>query len=126
MLRRLPLLASLWWPIVLMAENTAYLGFDSVHLVHGRTIWLTNCETCHGYGIAGAPVPMHPGEWRARLQQDQPILYRHAIEGFFGPEDTMMPPRGGNEELTDDEVRAAVDYMTALARFYIQQVEKVQ
>ncbi len=119
--------------LVLMLTNSAladnrdvYAVFNGDHLVHGRTIWMENCEGCHGYGIAGSPIPMETDEWRDRLKQDQSTLYRHAIEGYFGPDDSMMPPRGGNEKLTDDEVRAAVDYMTALAKFYIQQLESKQ
>ncbi len=38
------------------------------------------------------------------------MLYTHALDGFTGPAG-MMPPRGGNTALTDDEVKAAVDYM---------------
>lgn len=105
------------------AEPTAYLPLDPA-LAQGRAIWLENCEGCHGYGIAGAPVPMEADDWRERLRQDRSVLYRHAIEGFFGPDHTFMPPRGGNERLGDGEVRAAVDYMAALARSYIQQTEK--
>ena len=51
---------------------------------------------------------------------NQPYVYDHAINGFFGPDDTMMPERGGNSALTDAEVKAAVDYMVALANYYIQ------
>ena len=49
------------------------------------------------------------------------MLYEHALNGFFEPVDTEMPARGGNAALSDDEVRAAVDYMVALANYYIQQ-----
>ena len=49
------------------------------------------------------------------------VLYSHAIEGFFGPDDTMMPARGGNPDLTDEEVKLAVDYMLALATYYLEQ-----
>ena len=104
-----------------MAEvNTAYVELQGEHLQQGRKIWLATCEGCHGYGIAGAPVPMHPEEWVPRLEKDKAVLYEHAINGFFGVDDTMMPARGGNPELSDSEIRSAVDYMAALAAYYIQ------
>ena len=102
------------------ATNPAYVELPGSELVQGRTLWLDSCEGCHGYGIAGAPIPMIPEEWQARLEKPQTTLYKHAIDGFFGPDDTMMPPRGGNPELTDQQVMLAVDYMTALARHHLQ------
>lgn len=109
-----------------LADKPAYRHFEGDRLSQGRTIWLGTCEACHGYGTAGAPIPMYPDEWRARLQKDRAVLYRHAIEGFFGPDDTYMPPRGGNDALSDDEVRLAVDYMTTLATHYLQSKEQSQ
>jgi cytochrome c5 len=106
-----------------LADDAAYREFTEPQLVHGRTIWIDNCEGCHGYGTAGAPIPMVASEWRDRLDKPRSTLYRHAIDGFFGPDDTMMPPRGGNDSLTDDEVRAAVDYMAALAHSYQETTE---
>lgn len=100
-------------------EATPYIEFQDEHLAQGRVIWLGTCEGCHGYGIAGAPVPMEPEQWQPRLAQPMPVLYHHAIEGFFGPDYTYMPPRGGNDKLSDAEVRSAVDYMARLARHYI-------
>jgi cytochrome c5 len=102
-------------------SSTPYKIFAGEVLVQGRAVWLANCETCHGYGIAGAPIPMQPAEWRPRLQQPIDVLYGHALNGFFGPDDTYMPPRGGNPKLSDAEVKSAVDYMTTLARHYIDQ-----
>jgi cytochrome c5 len=103
------------------ADPGAYPQLQGAGLDEGRSVWLANCEGCHGYGIAWAPVPMKPPDWRARLAKGKPVLYVHAINGFFGPDDTLMPERGGNPELSDAQVRAAVDYMTALATHYIQQ-----
>ena len=64
---------------------------------------------------------MKPAEWAPRVAKGKAVLYDHAINGFFGPDDTMMPERGGNPALSDAEVKAAVDYMVALANFYIEQ-----
>lgn len=108
------------------AGESAYVHLDGETTAQGRAIWLANCERCHGYGIAGAPIPMTPADWKPRLEQDQATLYRHAIEGFFGPDYTMMPPRGGNDRLSDTEVKAAVDYMTGLARHYINRQEQTK
>ncbi len=63
---------------------------------------------------------MTPGEWKPRVIKDRAVLYDHAINGFFGPDDTMMPERGGNPELSDEQVKQAVDYMVALAKHYIE------
>jgi len=108
------------------ADDVVYRHFDGQSLTEGRVVWLANCEGCHGYGIAGAPIPMEPDEWRHRLRQDRATLHRHAIDGFFGPDGTMMPPRGGNESLTDNQVRVAVDYMATLADYYLQPTEQSQ
>ena len=45
-----------------------------------------------------------------RIAQGKDTLYKHAIEGFTGAKG-MMPARGGGASLTDDEVKAAVDFM---------------
>lgn len=107
-----------------MADNSAYIELPGKSLAQGRTVWLGTCEGCHGYGIAGAPIPMKPAHWAPRLQKGKTVLYDHAINGFYGPDDTVMPERGGNAALTDDEVKSAVDYMTALAAYYIQHERK--
>lgn len=92
-----------------------YPVYEGDGLQAGRSVWLENCEGCHGYGIGGAPVPMQPEDWRERLAKPLATLYGHALEGYYGPDDTIMPARGGNETLDDDEVQRAVDYMRRLA-----------
>ncbi|MGV6857718.1 MAG: c-type cytochrome [bacterium] len=100
------------------ADETPFIRFETPHLQKGRTLWMDNCRNCHGDGTAGAPIPMEADAWRPRLAKGKDVLYDHAINGFFGDEGTMMPERGGNPALSDDEVKAAVDYVMALARHY--------
>ncbi len=114
--RSVVLAAFFFFNLSVMAEQERYRLFDDPHLQYGRSIWLGTCEGCHGWGIADAPIPMNYEEWETRIAKGKPTLYQHAIEGFFGPDDSMMPERGGNMELTDDEVKAAVDYMVELAK----------
>ena len=90
--------------------------FADAGLAEGREVWLDTCKGCHAYGTAGAPVIGDHAAWAPRIAQGEAVLYQHALEGFFGPMGTMMPPRGGNPELTDDQVRLAVDYVVAASR----------
>jgi cytochrome c5 len=102
---------------------TQYVMPGVQSLSQGREIWLKNCETCHGYGVADAPIPMNPDEWGSRLNQGKQVLYEHAINGFIGPDYSMMPARGGNDDLNDEEVKLAVDYMVFLASYYINKLD---
>jgi cytochrome c5 len=104
----------------LAADTSAYIMPESTALQRGREIWLGTCENCHGYGVADAPIPMRPDEWQQRVTKQRSLLYTHAIEGYIGPDYSMMPARGGNDSLNDDQVKAAVDYMLFLATYYIE------
>ncbi|MEM7362507.1 MAG: c-type cytochrome [Pseudomonadota bacterium] len=86
-----------------------------VSAADGETIWEANCKGCHGYGIAGAPLAGDRKAWAPRIAKGKNTLYEHAINGHFGKRGTMMPARGGNSELTDDQVIAAVDHMVSMA-----------
>ena len=100
-------------------ENEKFISFKGKRLSDGKQVWIQNCKTCHAYGIASAPIPMEPKQWQHRLAKKTSTLYAHAIDGYFGPDDSWMPPRGGNPKLTDVEVKIAVDYMVSLARHYL-------
>ena len=77
---------------------------------NGASVFNKTCALCHAAGVAGAPKPGDKADWGPRIAQGKETLYKHAIEGFTGQKG-MMPPRGGGASLTDDEVKAAVDYM---------------
>ncbi|MFT4629356.1 MAG: cytochrome c5 [Arenicella sp.] len=74
-----------------------------------------SCAACHTAGIVGAPKLGDPAAWSIRIGQGVETLYDHAINGFQGNAG-MMPAKGGNVALSDDSVKAAVDYMLQQSR----------
>ena len=76
----------------------------------GEEVYNGMCVACHSTPGIGAPVVGKPEDWTARLEQGIETLYDNAINGFTGPQGFMMPARGGGQ-FSDEEVKAAVDYM---------------
>ena len=62
-----------------------------------------NCAMCHAGGLMGAPKIGDVGLWAPRIAQGKEMLINNAIKGI-----RMMPAKGGNAKLTDEEVAAAV------------------
>lgn len=87
------------------AADVAYGGTTD-----GKTIFDNLCTACHSNGVGNAPT-LDRAHWDARLAQGRQTLYRHAIEGYTGPDGGIMPPRGGNPALTDEQVHATVDWI---------------
>ncbi len=79
----------------------------------GPQVYNTACLACHGTGAGGAPITGDVGQWTDRIAQGIDTLYDHAINGFDGDAVTPMLPKGGRTDLSDQEVRDAVDYMVA-------------
>ncbi len=78
----------------------------------GRQVYDASCVACHAQGVGGAPKLGDKAAWGTRIAQGNDTLYKHAIEGFQGGQG-VMPPKGGNIALPDEEVKAAVDYMVS-------------
>ena len=76
----------------------------------GKSVYGKTCSMCHAAGVAGAPKPGDKADWGPRIAQGKDTLYKHAIEGYTGAKG-MMPARGGASALSDDDVKAAVDFM---------------
>ena len=78
----------------------------------GKAVYDTLCFTCHAQGIAGAPKIGDMTAWEARLEKGRDVNVTNVINGYTGSTG-VMPPKGGNPALSDEEVAAAVDYMLA-------------
>lgn len=72
----------------------------------GEQVVKETCSMCHGAGLMGAPKIGDSAAWGPRLPQGYETLVKHAVEGI-----RSMPARGGNAELTDNEVAGAVAFM---------------
>ncbi|MGE5386920.1 MAG: c-type cytochrome [Betaproteobacteria bacterium] len=81
----------------------------------GEAVFKKTCFLCHGTGAGGSPLVGSKPDWEPRIAQGKAVLYQHALNGFTGAKG-VMPPRGANPALTDDEVKAAVDYMVSKAK----------
>jgi cytochrome c5 len=94
---------------VVLAEASGPKGMLTGEQVYGQV-----CKTCHEAGLAGAPKFGDKAAWSARIGSGEATLDQHAIAGFQG-KSGAMPAKGGNADLTDDEVRRAVAFMANAA-----------
>ena len=90
---------------VVLAEASGPKG-----MLSGEQVYAQVCKTCHETGLAGAPKLGDKAAWQARIAQGEATVSQHAIAGFQG-KGGAMPAKGGNADLTDDEVRRAVAFM---------------
>jgi len=74
----------------------------------GKKVYDTTCMVCHGTGVAGAPKLGDKAAWAPRVAAGEDTMVKLAISGI-----RAMPPRGGNANLSDAQVRAAVEHMLA-------------
>ncbi|RIX47670.1 MAG: cytochrome c5 family protein [Rhodocyclales bacterium GT-UBC] len=77
----------------------------------GPTVFNTVCGACHNTGAAGAPKAGDKAAWAPRIAQGKDALYTSALNGK-----NAMPARGGAADLSDAEVKAAVDHLIGLAK----------
>ncbi len=72
----------------------------------GKDVFSGFCTTCHSAGVMGAPKMGAAADWAPRAAKGIETLYTHAIGGF-----NSMPAKGMCAACSDDEIKAAVDYM---------------
>jgi cytochrome c oxidase subunit 2 len=77
----------------------------------GKGVYDQICQACHAAGLAGAPRTGDKAAWAPRIARGEAVLMQNALKGI-----RMMPPRGGNPGLSDQQVRAAVAYMVTQSK----------
>ncbi len=78
----------------------------------GQEIVQQVCSGCHGAGVMGAPRIGNKADWAPRIAKGMDTLLQHALNGF----NNKMPPRGTCTSCSDDDIKAAITYMTNQSR----------
>ena len=120
------------WPLSMMGKGDTTTGTDDAELRiqpvarvemqkaavksdgkprDGATVYNTLCSACHATGVAGAPKTGDKAAWAPRIATGSAALLKSATEGK-----NAMPARGGAADLTDAELKAAVDYLVGKAK----------
>jgi len=85
-------------------------ALSNSHAASGEAVYKATCNVCHDSGAGNAPRVTHRADWEPRWQRGRAAMHEGGIKGV---PNTAMGPKGGFAHLTQDEVKAAVDYILA-------------
>lgn len=83
-------------------------AYSSPKTRSGDQVVQERCQECHATGKNGAPKLGDMNDWKPRLKNGVNPLVKSAISGH-----NAMPARGGLANLSDAEMKAAVEYMVS-------------
>ncbi len=89
-------------PTTLVPQATLAVGGKP-----GEKIYETKCTVCHATGVAGAPIFGNAAAWKPRVAKGMNVLFDHVKNGY-----NAMPPKGTCMECTDEDLKAAIGYIT--------------
>ncbi|MDY6890590.1 MAG: c-type cytochrome [Pseudomonadota bacterium] len=90
----------------LLLSSTAALAERS-----GEELYNTKCSVCHVAGVAGAPKFGDAAAWAPRAAKGLDGLLASAKNGL-----NAMPPMGTCMDCSDEELKAAIQYMLDAAQ----------
>jgi cytochrome c5 len=88
------------------AETQAAAAPAEAGEVDGGQVYNTVCMACHAAGVAGAPQPGSDLLAQRLADKGEDGLLSSVINGL-----NVMPPRGGRPDLSDEQIKAAVEFM---------------
>lgn len=73
----------------------------------GEEVYNGSCIGCHSSGMLNAPKTFSKADWQPRFdERGYDTVLANAINGY-----NAMPPKGACGDCSDDDIRAAIDYM---------------
>ncbi|WP_088286167.1 cytochrome c5 family protein [Ideonella sp. A 288] len=94
--------------ISVVAAVAAVLLSPVAQAADGKAVYEATCVACHASGVANAPKLGDKAAWAPRVATGKDALVKSVLTGKGA-----MPPKAGNANLKDDDIKAAVDYMLA-------------
>jgi cytochrome c5 len=98
-----PLIALTALALVAFAPSGAHA---QVTELSGKEVVVVVCAKCHASGAQGAPQIGDKDAWKKRASRGLSGLTANALKGI-----RKMPSHGGNQKLSDLEIKRAVAYM---------------
>lgn len=100
---------------LMMVFASGAMAASAKDIAHGKEVFGRVCFACHATGAAGAPKVGDKAEWGPRIAKGLPTLLNHAENGFTGKSGSM-PPRGTCGDCSNDDLKAAIEYMISQAK----------
>lgn len=79
----------------------------------GEAVYKKTCMSCHATGAANAPKLGDKAAWKPRIDKGMDALMQSALNGVPG---TAMMKRGTCLSCSDDDLRAAIEYMVGQSK----------
>jgi cytochrome c5 len=94
---------------IISAALLAFAGLASA--ADGQAIYQQSCQSCHAAGIAGAPKLGDKEAWAPRIATGMDAIMASVMNGK-----NAMPPKGACMSCSDDDLKAAAQYMVDQAK----------
>jgi len=92
--------------ILIISSMLSLAACGDPQLKLGEEVFNGTCIACHAQGLNGAPILGNNKMWGKRVGQGEEALLEHARNGYG-----LMPAKGGNTDLTDEQLAAAIKFM---------------
>ena len=84
---------------------------DAGSISKGEKLYDASCKLCHATDTMGAPKVGDASAWSAVVEKGMDTVLVNAINGTGG-----MPPKGGNMDLSDADIKEIVEYMVGASK----------
>ncbi|MFW2438814.1 MAG: c-type cytochrome [Arenicellales bacterium] len=95
--------------LALAASLVTFSGVASA--ADGKKIYDTKCFTCHASGVANAPKFGDKAAWAPRIATGMDAMLAVSLKGKGA-----MPPKGTCMDCSDEDMKAAIQYMVDAAK----------